>query len=256
MAETVPTRFYEYLVQIYGKKGAERKLASVAEAQQNRPPVVGTLPHMQMDRVFDPVPITFSEQKPLYKGEGAQGLYSPSTRTAQVYSPEGKRLPLMTKKRSENDLDMAFGAMPWQSYVELHERSHDVYRGGKKSTETEPLRQSLKKSLGRKGSIEKELPVYLADVVRWGATKDVPEWAQSKREAMAAGSPAPPDIRNFSESPEEAEEVWDAFGEYLKKQKHGIWNKKRWDEMNKHRDLIINYMPELAGGPQEQAPIG
>lgn len=252
MAETVPTRFYEYLVQIYGKKGAERKLASVAEAQQNRPPVVGTLPSMQMDRVFDQIPITFSEQKPLYEGRGVQGLYWPSTRTAQVYSPEGKRLPLMTKERSEGDLDMGFGAMPRQSYVELHERGHDVYRGGKKSAKTEPLR----KSLGRTPSSEKELPVYLADVVRWGATKDVPEWAKSKRDAMAKGLPKPSDIRNFSESPEEAGEVWDAFGEYLKKQKHGIWNRKKWEKMNKHRNIIINYMPELAGNAQEQVPVG
>ena len=251
MAETIPTRFYEYLVQIYGRKGADRKRASVAKAQQNRPPVVSGLPSMQMDRVFDPVPITFSEQKPLYEGKGVQGLYSPSTRTAEVYSPEGKRLPLMTRERSKDDLGMGFGAMPFQSYVELHERGHDVYRGGKKTTEMEPL----KKSLGKPGS-EKELPVYLADVVRWGATKDVPRWAKSRRDAMEKGLPEPSDIRNFSESPEEAGEVWDAFGEYLKKQKHGIWNRERWKKMNKHRNIIINYMPELAGNAQEQVPVG
>ena len=157
----------------------------------------------------------------------------------------------MTRDRSKNDIDMGFGFMPWQSYVELHERGHDVYRGGNKSTETEPL----KKSLGRGGSIEKELPVYLADVVRWGATKDVPEWIKSRRAAKSKGFPAPPDIRNFSESPEQAEEVWDAFGEYLKNQKHGVWTRKRWERMNKHRDLIINYMPELAGTSPKAPPV-
>ena len=252
MAETVPTRFYDYLVQIYGKKGAERKLASVAKAQENRPPAIRGLPSMRMDRVFDQVPVAFSEEKPVYRGRYVQGIYDPSARTAAVYSPGGRRLPLMTRERSKDDLDMGFAAMPWQSYIELHERGHDVYRGGEKSAETEPLR----KSLGRGGLIEKELPVYLADVVRWGATKDVPSWAKSKRDAQAAGGPEPPDIRNFSESPEEAEEVWDAFGEHLKKQKHGIWTRKRWEDMNKHRDVIINYMPELAVGPQEQPPIG
>ena len=127
MPETVPTRFYDYLTQIYGGAGALDKLDSVKEAQRRRPKELAGLPKMRMDRIFDQTPVTFSEQKPLYYGEPAEGLYSPTTREATIYSPEGRELPLMTREPSEGDLDMGSARMPWQSYVALHEKGHDKH---------------------------------------------------------------------------------------------------------------------------------
>ena len=247
MAETVPKRFIEYMRQLYGEVGAEEKLASVARNQQNRPEIVDGLPRMRMDRLEDPIPIHFKEDKPLWNKRPVQGVYHPGTRDAEVYSPSGRELPLISDQPSKNALPLGASSgawMPWQSYVQLHESGHDIYRGGKKNGGSSPLKDAL----GVSGGVN-ELPVHLADVVRWGAVRKMPSSELGKNpEVQMRGMRG-----NMSTNPEEAAETWDNFGDFLKKQKTwGIWTKKKWNKMNKHRELIINYMPELAKTDQDE----
>ena len=99
---------------------------------------------------------------------------------------------------------------------------------------------------GLAGNPSMELPPSLADVVRWGAVRDLTG-------AKLAENPdyrrnAPTKKENLSLNPRDAAKTWDAFGDFLNENK--TWGRhwspekhKAMDEAN--RELIINYMPEL-----------
>lgn len=101
-----------------------------------------------------------------------------------------------------------------------------------------------------RGDVRKELPAYLAEIVRWGASRDEPTEKMLDKDYRLGRPPG-----NMSTTPKEAEETLDSFREMLKNVDLGAFGMKKagqFHEGQKAKKLLINYMPELAKTDQDE----
>ena len=287
MAENIyPKSFAQAMEELYGREGALQKLESIKRRQQKRPDIVKAagLPVMDTTRVGDSLQVTYTDV-PFGRGGGKpypRGAYTETTvpfgagsvgaSSARVLATEpgfeGKALPfigsdpgpLMPSEYIDKSLPLGKppddysrrGAwIPAQENVALHEQTHYVYPKAPRFFSADVV-EDLKKAMPDvRGDVRKELPAYLAEIVRWGASRDEPTEKMLDKDYRLGRPPG-----NMSTTPKEAEETLDSFREMLKKRRSwGFWDEKKLDNFMKDKrlkKLLINYMPELAKTDQDE----